>query len=69
MAIYFGTNKIGQLQIGTTNGSAAPVTLQQKSVNPTESQQIITPDSGYTGLSRVTIGAINSNYIGSNIDI
>ena len=41
--------------------------VQDKSINPTESQQVITPDSGYDGLSSVTIGAISSTYIGSGI--
>lgn len=36
--------------------------LQSKTVTPTKSQQPITPDSGYYGLSDVKMGAIPENY-------
>lgn len=41
--------------------------LQSKSVNPTESVQTITADSGYDGLGSVEVGAISPTYIGSDI--
>ena len=41
--------------------------LQEKSVTPTESEQIIEPDDGVYGLSKVTVGAIDSEYVGTAI--
>lgn len=40
---------------------------QNKSVDPTESEQEITADSGYSGLGTVIVGAISSTYVGSEI--
>lgn len=36
--------------------------LQEKSAVPSDSVQVIRPDTGYDGLSIVTVGAIPSNY-------
>lgn len=54
--------------------------MQTKTVTPTTSQQVIQPDSGYDGLSSVTVNPIPSEYIipsgnkaitqnGNNIDV
>lgn len=40
---------------------------QDKTVTPTESQQTITADEGYTGLGTITVNAISSTYVGSEI--
>ena len=41
--------------------------LQSKSVSPSETAQTVTPDSGKYGLSSVGVGAIPSDYVGSQI--
>ena len=40
---------------------------QDKSVTPTESEQSIIADEGYTGLGTVTVDAISDTYVGSRI--
>lgn len=52
---------------GTGNTGGTTINNQNKSVNPTESEQSVSYDSGYTGLGTVTVGAISSTYVGSGI--
>lgn len=61
MPVYFGSQKVS-IFAGRESTKA-----QSKSITPTESQQIVTPDEGYDCLSQVTVGAISSNYVASGI--
>lgn len=49
---------------GTVSGvsGGGNYSLQSKTVTPTKSQQNVTPDSGFYGLSDVTVDAIPTNY-------
>jgi hypothetical protein len=49
---------------GTVTGvsGGGNYTLQSKEVTPTKNQISVTPDSGYYGLSSVTVGAIPEAY-------
>lgn len=47
--------------------SGSSINNQDKTITPTESQQSISADSGYTGLGIVTVNAISSTYVGSEI--
>lgn len=49
---------------GTVSGvkGGGNYNLQSKNVTPTKSQQNVTPDSGYFGLSDVTVNAIPENF-------
>ena len=61
-----GTN-IDVTNYATVSVNVDTVSNQDKSVTPTESEQEITADSGYTGLGTVTVEAISSTYVGSGI--
>ena len=55
------------LDVQVPTGTSS-VTLQEKTgINPSESSQTITPDSGYDAISRVQINGISSSYIGTAV--
>lgn len=51
---------------GSSSGGNTP-SLQTKTVTPSESTQTISPDSGYDGLSSVTVNAVSKTYVGSGV--
>lgn len=52
---------------GSYNEATGGPTLQSKTVSPSESTQMVSPDSGYDGLGKVTVNAISSTYVGSDV--
>ena len=61
MPVYLGDKKVSIF------AGAGATKMQEKSVTPSESQQVITPDDTYDGLSKVTVGAISKTYVGSGV--
>ena len=62
MAVYLGTQRVA-LKGGTFNTDGTSINNQNKTITPTTSQQVITADTGYTGLGTVTVNRIPTNYI------
>ena len=62
---YTATKNDGTKVTGTLVPSVAP-TLQSKTVSPSTSQQTVSPDSGYDGLSQVTVNG-DANLLPENI--
>lgn len=60
------TSKNGLKVSGTYEPPSTEPTLQTKSITPTATEQVITPDSGYDGLPQVTVSG-DSNLIADNI--
>ena len=50
---------------GTYSGTS--INNQNKTITPTETEQSVSADSGYTGLGTVTVEAISSTYVGSGV--
>lgn len=63
MPVYLGNQKVSIF--GATGGTA--LKTQVKTVSPSESQQTISPDSGYDALNKVVVNAISKTYVGSGV--
>ena len=52
--------ELNQLNAGTS-------AMMRATYDPQGRQQTVTPDTGYDGLTKVTVGAVSSTYIGSKV--
>lgn len=62
MSIENSNTTIGMGYSDAINVIIRPINLQEKTATPTTETQIITFDTEYQGLSRVTVDPIPSNY-------
>lgn len=62
-----GIDVSGYAAVNVAVDGSSPISLQAKTATPSESQQTVTPDTGYGGLSSVTVEAIDSEYVGSDV--
>lgn len=61
---------IEQIQAALVGKSAIPDgALQEKTVTPTSEEQVITPDEGYYGLSKVTVEAAEGTSLPGNAHV
>ena len=65
---YTAHNALGEAITGTYVPPTGAVVESNKTVSPSESQQVVTPSTGYDALAQVTVNAISSTYVGSSID-
>ena len=64
---YTAHDKYGNAITGTYIPGGGEAVQANKNVSPTESEQEVTPDSGFDSLAKVTVSAISATYIGSGI--
>lgn len=55
------------LDVVMATGGGSEIRNQDKTVVPTESEQSVTADAGYTGLGTVTVDGIDPDYVGSEV--
>lgn len=60
-----GTHDVKNYATATVNVPSSAPSLQVKTATPTTSQQVITADSGYDGLSQVTVSAMPTGTAGT----